>query len=63
VTWNSQAHRFEVDQFAGLHLDPGDTIIVPQDVERVPFLRGLKDVTTVLYQIAVSAGVLFTALF
>jgi protein involved in polysaccharide export with SLBB domain len=63
VTWNSQAHRFEVDQFAGLHLDPGDTIIVPQDVERVPFLRGLKDVTTVLYQIAVSAGVLFTAFF
>ena len=63
VTWNSQAYRFEVDQFAGLHLDPGDTIIVPQDVERVPFLKGLKDVTSILYQIAVSAGVLFTALF
>lgn len=63
VTWNPGTKRFEMDQFAGLHLDPGDTIIVPQDVERVPFLKGLKDVTTVLYQIAVSAGVLFTAIF
>lgn len=63
VTWNPKANRFEMDQFAGLSLDPGDTIIVPQDVDRVPFLKGLKEVTTVLYQIAVSAGVLFTAIF
>lgn len=63
VTWNAKANRFEMDEFAGLRLDPGDTIIVPQDVERVPFLRGLKDISTILYQIAVSAGVLFSAFF
>jgi len=62
VTWNADAYRFQVNDFQARHLDPGDTIVVPEDLERVPFLKGLKDVTTVLYQIGVAAGVLVTLL-
>ncbi len=62
VTWNAEAYRFQVNDFQARYLDPGDTIVVPEDLERVPFLKGLKDVTTVLYQIGVAAGVLVTLL-
>lgn len=42
-------------------LDPGDTIIVPEKLDKGLWLREVKDVTQILYQIAVTAGVLIVA--
>lgn len=42
-------------------LDPGDTIVVPEDIEKIAWLRETKDMTQILYQIAVAAGVLLVA--
>jgi protein involved in polysaccharide export with SLBB domain len=42
-------------------LDPGDTIVVPERLDKVAWLRELKDITQILYQIAVTAGVLIVA--
>jgi protein involved in polysaccharide export with SLBB domain len=42
-------------------LDPGDTIVVPERIDKVAWLRNLKDITQILYQIAVTAGVLIVA--
>ncbi len=42
-------------------LAPGDTIVVPEKLERVAWLRNLRDITQILYQIAVTAGVLIVA--
>ncbi|MDD5434676.1 MAG: SLBB domain-containing protein [Nitrospira sp.] len=39
-------------------LDPGDTIVVPEKIEKIAWLREIKDFTQILYQIAVTAGVL-----
>ncbi|MBI5747019.1 MAG: SLBB domain-containing protein [Nitrospirae bacterium] len=39
-------------------LDPGDTIVVPEKIEKIAWLREIKDITQILYQIAVTAGVL-----
>lgn len=39
-------------------LDPGDTIVVPEKMEKIAWLREIKDFTQILYQIAVTAGVL-----
>lgn len=39
-------------------LDPGDTIVIPEKVEKIAWLREIKDITQILYQIAVTAGVL-----
>ncbi len=36
----------------------GDTIVVPEKLERVGWMRNIKDITQILYQIAVTAGVL-----
>jgi protein involved in polysaccharide export with SLBB domain len=43
------------------HLDPGDTIVVPENLERIAWMRNIKDITQILYQIAVTAGVLIVA--
>jgi protein involved in polysaccharide export with SLBB domain len=43
-------------------LDPGDSIIVPEDLERVAWLKEIKDITTILAQIAVTAGVVLVGL-
>jgi len=40
------------------HLNSGDTIVVPEQIERVAWLRNIKDITQIIYQIAVTAGVL-----
>ena len=42
-------------------IEPGDSILVPSKVTRFVWKREIMDWTTVLYQIAVTAGVLITA--
>ncbi|MEK7306760.1 MAG: SLBB domain-containing protein, partial [Nitrospirota bacterium] len=42
-------------------LDPGDTIVVPEKLERIAWMREIKDITQILYQIAVTAGVIIVA--
>lgn len=43
-------------------LDPGDTIVVPEDLERISWLKTFKDVATILGQIALTAGVVMVGL-
>ncbi|MFW6415337.1 MAG: SLBB domain-containing protein [Thermodesulfobacteriota bacterium] len=38
-------------------LKPGDTVVVPEDLERFPYLRMVKDVTDIVFKIATTAGV------
>ena len=42
-------------------LDPGDTIVIPEKIEKIAWMREIKDITQILYQIAVTAGVLIVA--
>ncbi|MBW1732432.1 MAG: SLBB domain-containing protein [Deltaproteobacteria bacterium] len=61
TTWDSRTHRWIMGGFESLRLDPGDTIIVPRKVEKYPWLRVTKDITEILYRIAVTAGVIIVA--
>jgi polysaccharide biosynthesis/export protein len=47
---------------ASTRLDPGDTIIVPENLERTPWLRTIKEVTSILGNIALTAGVVLVGL-
>jgi protein involved in polysaccharide export with SLBB domain len=47
--------------FESLRLEPGDSIIVPRKLEKYPWLGITKDITQILYQIAVAAGVIIVA--
>lgn len=47
--------------FWGANIDSGDTIVVPEKLERIAWMRNIKDITQILYQIAVTAGVIIVA--
>ena len=58
IKWNPFKSRWEITAFNKKNdLEPGDTIVVPMKVQYVPWLRNVKDITQVLMQIAVTAGV------
>jgi hypothetical protein len=48
--------------FLSLRLDAGDTLIVPQRLEKIAWMRELKDIATILGQIALTAGVVIAAM-
>ncbi len=58
--WNESTKSWEAGSYSA-KLEPGDTIVVPEQIERVAWLREIKDVTQILYQIAVTAGVIIVA--
>jgi polysaccharide export outer membrane protein len=37
---------------------PGDTVFVPEDLERVTWWEGTKELTTILYQFGLGAAAL-----
>ncbi len=58
ISWNDRANRWE---FTTQHrLEAGDTIVVPQKLERIAWLREIKDITQILFQIALAAGVVIS---
>ncbi len=57
--WDPARHQWE--RGYATTLEPGDTIVVPEKLEKVPWLRNVKDITQILYQIAVTAGVVIAA--
>jgi protein involved in polysaccharide export with SLBB domain len=38
-------------------LEPGDSIVVPEKLDRIAWMREIKDITQIIFQIAVAAGV------
>ncbi|HEC98132.1 MAG TPA: polysaccharide export protein [Nitrospirae bacterium] len=55
LSWNSEYSRWDIG--AG-QVDSGDTIVVPEKLEGIAWMRNIKDITQILYQIAVTSGVL-----
>lgn len=59
--WDTENEQWVGGSFMSSKLDPGDTIVVPEKIETIAWLREVKDLTQILYQIAVTAGVLIVA--
>jgi protein involved in polysaccharide export with SLBB domain len=57
VVWDGVSNRWQ--QGSSAQIEPGDAVIVPDELSKWAFLRGVKDITTILYQIAVGARVFF----
>ncbi len=57
--WNISKSRWEMSGFGEeiKEIEPGDTIVVSEKLTRIAWLREIKDITQILYQIAVTAGV------
>ena len=50
------------NRFMSQPLMPGDTIVVPENLERVPYLRLTKDIADIVFKIATTAGIAIAAL-
>lgn len=44
--------------FMRIKIEPGDTIVVPHEYEKIAWMREIRDLTQVLYQIAITTGVI-----
>lgn len=62
--WNPFQSRWELTAFGESirEIEPGDTIVVPEKIERVAWLREIKDITQILANVALTAGI-FKALY
>jgi protein involved in polysaccharide export with SLBB domain len=60
--WSSDSRRWSFGSFTSTLLEPGDTIVVPQKIDRVAWMREIKDITTILSQIALTAGTVLIGL-
>lgn len=61
INWSDSQRRWTFGGFMATVLDPGDTLVVPQKLERIAWMREIKDIATILGQIALAAGVVVAA--
>ena len=62
ITWSDDAKRWGFGSFMSAELGPGDSLVVPQKLERTAWLREIKDITTIISQIALTAGTVMIGL-
>jgi len=63
IGWSASRARWEMTAYGGeiRTIEPGDTIVVPEKAERIAWLREIKDITTIMMNLAVVAGVVVAA--
>jgi len=57
--WDSQSNSWLFGGFMSHRMEPGDTVVVPRKIDKYMNLRLTKDITQIVFQIAVAAGVVF----
>jgi protein involved in polysaccharide export with SLBB domain len=60
--WSDDSRRWSFGSFTASVMEPGDTLVVPQKIERIAWMREIKDITTILSQIALTAGTVLIGL-
>ena len=58
--WDEESGQWKEGDYSKTGLAPGDTIVVPERVEKIAWLREIRDITQILYQIAITTGVIIT---
>ncbi len=56
IKWDSENWRWVVGGFNVTELYPGDTVLVPEEVKSTDWMREMKDISTVIYQMALGAA-------
>ncbi|MBW2217155.1 MAG: hypothetical protein JRF34_08185 [Deltaproteobacteria bacterium] len=62
-SWSSEDNRwYRGSNLMNAKLYPGDTALVPQKIVRPNTMRNIKDITQIVAQLALSAGVAIAAI-
>jgi len=58
ITWSNTNERWELTAFGEERkmLEPGDTIVVPEKLEAIAWMRSIRDITQILMQMAITGG-------
>jgi hypothetical protein len=61
INWNGSAERWEAAGFGTeiKPIEPGDTIVVPEKLDRIAWLREIKDITQILANMATASGIVY----
>jgi protein involved in polysaccharide export with SLBB domain len=62
LQWSDESRRWGFGSFDSVLLEPGDTLVVPQKIGQIAWLREIKDITTIISQIALTAGTILIGL-
>jgi polysaccharide export outer membrane protein len=57
ISWDSDSHRWIFGGFMNTRMKPGDTIVVPRKMDKFFWLKTTKDITQILFNTALAAGV------
>lgn len=60
--WSDDDRRWTFGSFSASILEPGDTLVVPQKIEHMAWMREIKDITQILANIALTAGTILIGL-
>jgi protein involved in polysaccharide export with SLBB domain len=61
--WSDDSRRWNFgNNFTSSALEPGDTLVVPQKIERIAWMREIKDITQILANVALTAGTILIGL-
>ncbi|MCM0082319.1 SLBB domain-containing protein [Geomonas sp. Red32] len=58
-SWDESDKTWHFGSFLSRTLWPGDTVVVPQKLDRIAWLREIKDITTIVSQVALTAGTIW----
>jgi protein involved in polysaccharide export with SLBB domain len=61
INWNEKKDRLEMAAFSDEetnYVEPGDVIVVPEKIEHIAWLRDIRDITQIIMNTAVVAGVI-----
>lgn len=62
LKWSDESRFWTFGGFYSTNMMPGDTLVVPQKLDRTAWLREIKDITTIISQIALTAGTVLIGL-
>jgi protein involved in polysaccharide export with SLBB domain len=60
--WSDETRSWGFGGFMASSLDPGDTLVVPQKIQRTAWMREIKDITQILANVALTAGTIMIGL-
>jgi protein involved in polysaccharide export with SLBB domain len=62
IQWSDEGRYWSFGSFLSSPLEPGDALVVPQKLERISWMREIKDITQILANVALSAGTVMIGL-
>ena len=56
--WDPDTNRWVSGSFSSSQIYPGDSVLVPRKLVRIHWIKEVRDITQIMFQIAVVVGVL-----